>query len=54
MKEPEMVQAIVIHYCLSYEIDFKVIQKNLKLTTAISIMAAKCGKMLFFHLKTYC
>ena len=30
MKEPEIVQTIVIHYCLSYEIVFQVIQKKKK------------------------
>ena len=31
MKEPEMLQTIVIHHCLSYEIVFQVIQKKKKL-----------------------
>ena len=31
MKEPEMLQTIVIHHCLSYEIVFQVIQKKLKI-----------------------
>ena len=54
MKEPEMLQTIVIHHCLSYEIVFQVIQKKKKkMFTPISIMSAKCGKMLFFYLKNY-
>ena len=28
MKEPEMLQTVVIHHCLSYEIVFPVIQKK--------------------------
>ena len=47
MKESEMLQTIVIHHCLYYEIVFQVIQKKKKMTTPISIMMAKCGKMLF-------
>ena len=31
MKEPEMLQTIVIHHCLPYEIVFQVIQKKLKI-----------------------
>ena len=31
MKEPEMLQTIVIHHCLSYEIVFQVIQKALNI-----------------------
>ena len=31
MKEPEMLQTIVMHHCLSYEIVFQVIQKKLKI-----------------------
>ena len=31
MKEPKMLQTIVIHHCLSYEIVFHVIQKKLKI-----------------------
>ena len=27
MKEPEMLQTIVIHHCLSYKIAFQVIEK---------------------------
>ena len=56
MKEPEMLQTIVIHDCLSYKIVFQIVKiKKLKkrLTTPISIMAGKCGKMLFFYLKNY-
>ena len=53
MKEPEMLQAIVIHHCLYYQIIFQIIQKKLKITTPIFIVAAKCGKMLFFYLKNY-
>ena len=53
MKEPEMLQTIVVNHCLSYEIAFQVIQKNEKLTPPISTMAAKCGKMFFFYLKNY-
>ena len=53
MKEPEMLQTIAIHRVLSYETVFQVIQKILKLTTPISIMVAKCGKMLFFYLKSH-
>ena len=30
MKEPEMLQTIVMHHCLSYEIVFQVIQKKPK------------------------
>ena len=30
MKEPEMLQTIVIHHCFSYEIVFQVIQKKIK------------------------
>ena len=30
MKEPEMLQTIVIYHCLSYEIVFQVIQKKFK------------------------
>ena len=53
MKEPEMLQTIVIYHCLSYEIDFKVIKKYQKLTIPISIMAGKCGKILLFYSKNY-
>ena len=60
MKEPEMLQTIVIHHCLFYEIVFQVIQKTFqviekteKLTTPISIMAAKYGEILLFYLKNY-
>ena len=55
MKETEMLQTIVIHHCLYYEIVFQAIQKKKKkkLTIPISIMAAKYGKMLFFYLKNY-
>ena len=31
MKEPEMLQIMVIHHCLSYEIVFQVIQKKTKI-----------------------
>ena len=31
MKEPEMLQAIVIHHCLYNQIIFQVIQKKLKI-----------------------
>ena len=31
MKEPEILQTILIHHCLSYKIVFKVIQKKLKI-----------------------
>ena len=58
MKEPEMLQKIVIHHCLFYEIVFQVIQKIFqviqkteKLTAPISIMAAKYGEILLFYLK---
>ena len=30
MKEAEMLQTIVTHHCLSYEIVFQVIQKKIK------------------------
>ena len=30
MKEPEMLQTITIHHCLSYEIVFQVIQTKIK------------------------
>ena len=30
MKEPEMLQTIAIHHCLSYEIVFQVIQRKIK------------------------
>ena len=30
MKEPEMLQTIVTHHCLSYEIVFQVIKKKKK------------------------
>ena len=56
MKKPEMLQTIVIHHFLSYEIVLQVNQKKKKkkkMTTPISIMVAKYGKMLFFYLKNY-
>ena len=31
MKDPELLQTIVIHYCLPYEIFFQVIQKKKKI-----------------------
>ena len=31
MTEPEVLQTIVIHHCLSYEIFFQIIQKKLKI-----------------------
>ena len=55
MKEPEMLQTIVMYQCLSYKIVFQIIKmkKKKKLTRPISIMAAKCGKMFFFYLKNF-
>ena len=47
-----MLQKIVIYHCLSYAIFFQVIKK--KLTMLVSIMVAKCDKMLFFYLKNCC
>ena len=31
MKEPEMLQTIVTHHCLSYEIAFHVVKRKLKI-----------------------
>ena len=50
MKEPEVLEKIVKHHCLSYEIVFQLIKKNI-LTTPISIIVTNCGKKLFFYKK---
>ena len=42
MKEPEMLQAIVIHHCLYYQIIFQIIQKKIKIH---HIHIHSCGKV---------